>query len=336
MNLHILYTPATGVGLHGGFRGNTWFKHRIKVFRDYTLKSLLNQESKTWVHWISFRPQEENHPYVKALREYLDQLPDYKYIMTFDGLMYHDDKFTDYNLKTKLRNFMMMELDCLNNKEWKNPIDLLKLAWDDKNKSLVQRVERSLKILKEKITKDYDWVYLTRIDSDDMFHKDALALIEAQPPEWKRSYVFDKGYILNIKTRQVADWNPPTNPPFHTIVFPGSTFFHAQSHVEYYGDFRSHEDATKVFNPITLDHDRYMVSYHGKHISTDWESPALKKVHHKLKYGSTSPFKGYMYTSGTGINISTHWQSRTRRVKNSMIGKEYENKEEILAQFGIR
>lgn len=335
MNCHLIYTPFTGVGLHGGYRGDAWFRHRIDVFLNYTHKSLLAQTNKNFVHWLSFRPEDQDNKIVQELAKKLSEFPDYRFIMTFDGLMYHDDKFSNYRLKTRVRNFMMMELDHWNNKTPHNPIKSLKLAWDDKNRSLVSRIQDSLQVVKSVIGTDYEWIYLTRIDSDDLFHKETVDLIQAQDPEWKRALVFDKGYILNIRTKQVADWNPPTNPPFHSIIFPANTFFNAQAHYEYYGNFKSHEDIPKVFNAQVLDDNRYMVAFHGKHISTAWESPAIKKAHHKLKYGRTNPFKGYMYTTGTGQNISTHWASRTRQVKNPMIGNEYSESEEILKQFGL-
>src|SRR3990167_9840934 len=104
--IHIIYTPFTGVGLHGGFRGNEWFKHRIEIFKNYTLKSMLNQSNKDFIHWFSFRQEELTNQEVFKLDEYLTRL-NYPHIFTFDGLMYWDDKFSNYNLKTKIRNFLM-------------------------------------------------------------------------------------------------------------------------------------------------------------------------------------------------------------------------------------
>ena len=121
------------------------------------------------------------------------------------------------------------------------------------------------------------------------------------------------------------------NPPFHTIIFPASVFFNPTRHVEYYGDFKSHEDIPRVFSCETLDLYKYCVTAHGKdHISTAWDVPLPKRIYHKFKY------RPYCYTS-SGKNISTHWQSRTRKRKNHMLGEEFYGKikEEILAQFGL-
>jgi hypothetical protein len=88
-----------------------------------------------------------------------------------------------------------------------------------------------------------------------------------------------------------------------------------------------------------------MVSFHGKHISTAWDSDILRKAKHLVQHGKTEPYrgeeiepKGFCYTT-SGRNISTRWESRTGHVKNSMIGREFTKKgekESILAAFGIK
>mgnify|MGYP001590781346 FL=1 len=278
---HIIYTPFTGVGLHGGFRGDEWFTHRINIFKRFTLKSLLNQSNRDFIHWTSFRPEERNHPYVRELAQYLADL-NYPFVFTFNGLMYWDDKFNSYGIKEMARNFLMMLWDCWNYKDWKGLKNVLKYTWENKNNTLYRRVSESLSIMVDSLGKDYDWIYLTRIDSDDMFHKEAVNLIQSEPPSYKKALIFKEGYILNVQTGQVAEWNPPTNPPFHTIIFPGNIFFNPERYLEYYGDFKSHEDVARIFDCTVLDMKKYCISFHGKHISTAWDSPIIKKVYYYM------------------------------------------------------
>ena len=327
--LHLIYTPVTGVGLHGGFRGDVWFKHRIEIFKNYTLKSMLNQSNKNFIHWLSFRYEEQYNPLTKELFNYLKSI-NYPIIFTFDGLMYWDDKFTEYTLKSAFWNLLMMVRDCWIYKEWKNPLTIWKYTWEDKNKTLLQRLTYVLEKFKRDFT-GYDWVYMTRIDSDDMFHKDTIDLIQGQDPTSQEALVFDQGYIYNVKTGQLADWNPPTNPPFHTLIFYNWTFFDPVKHLEFYKDFHTHEDITRIFKYKILDINKYMVSYHGKQINTTWNTSLARKLYYDYKYKP----KGYCYTT-SGKNISTHWESRAGHL-NFMIGKEYfgEEKELILKDFGI-
>lgn len=329
--LHLIYVPFTGVGLRGGFRGDTWYTHRINIFKNYTLKSLANQSNKDFVLWCSFRPEEKRNPLTQQIVQAVKEAGVHS-VFTYNGLMYIDDKFVDFGMKTRVKNFVRMIWDMWYYKEWKNPFEILKYTWENKNETLLERATRSLEGLRRILGSDYDWVYMTRLDSDDMFHREAVNLIQSQEPLIGRSLVFKDGYILNVQTGQVAEWNPPTNPPFHTITFPGEAFFDPRKYLTYYGDFKTHEDATRVFSPVYMDMHKYMVAYHSKHISTDWDSPLPKRIHHALKYKQ----KGYCY-SVSGKNISTQWQSRTRKVKNIMIGKEFfgEEKRLILKDFGL-
>lgn len=335
----IIYTPFTGVGLHGGMRGQKWLKERIEIFKESNLKSLLNQSDKSFVHWISFRPEERNNKLVRELDEYLTKIH-YAHLFTFDGLMYHDDKFTEFNVKTIVRNFSMMLWDCWRYKQFKNPFEIIKYSFQNKNKTLFKRVEKSLTFLKQ-FFPQADWVYLTRIDSDDMFHKDVMKLIKETMnrvyPKSNRALVMNKGYILHKQTGQVADWDPPTNPPFHTIIFPFKIFFDALAHIGYYKNYRSHESIREIFDCISLPDQNYLYLTHGKNISTYWNTNQL-----------------YLVTTGHGTNIGTRWKlnwlhtwwltKKNPMLKNQLqkgihpfIGKEYfgEEKKNILKEFGI-
>lgn len=342
-NCHIIAIPFTGVGLRGGYRGDVWFKHRISIFKNHTLKSLANQTNKDFVIWCWFRKEEEHNPLVMDIA-YAIQAIGLPFVFTFHGLMYHDDKFSNYNLKTKVRNFLMMVRDCWAYKEFKSLREIWHFTWENKNQTLLKRLTSGLHIVAKSIGSDFEWVYLTRIDSDDMFHKNAVELIQDQTPDSRKALVFDKGYIYNVETGQLASWEPPTNPPFHTIIFPGNIFFDSQAHLEYYKNFKSHEDIPRVFNCTTLDMNKFCVTAHGRQISTAYNSPVTKKIYHKIKYGSAEPFKGqeieprgYLY-SVSGRNISTRWRNRTTQQINPMIGKEYQDnqiKQGILKDFGI-
>ena len=61
-NAHLIAIPITSVGVHGGFRSNSWYKHRLGIFRNHTLKSLANQSDKNFLLWLWFRPEEKDNP----------------------------------------------------------------------------------------------------------------------------------------------------------------------------------------------------------------------------------------------------------------------------------
>lgn len=329
---HLVRIVFTGVGLHAGFRGNSWYRHRIKVFTTYTLKSLANQSNRNFAIWCCFRAEEKDNPLTETIRQAIEAtgIP---YVFTFDGIPYFDDKFSNYTLKTKLKNLLQMLWDGHHNHRMKPLGELWRHTWEQKNKTLPQRLARTLETLKTEMGDDYDWIYVTQLDSDDMFHRDAVALIQSHTPDYKKALVMDKGYMYNVETGQLGEWLPPTCPPFSTVIFPASVFFNPQSYLEYYGAFRTHEDISKVFHAETLDMYKYCVTAHGKHhISTSWDVPVAKRVYQEYKYA-----RPYCYST-SGQNISTHWRSKTLKRKNFMLGAEFtdeEEKREIMSQFGI-
>ena len=268
---HIILIPFTGVGLNGGFRGDEWFAHRIKIFKEYTAKSLLNQSNRQFLLWLTFRPQEEGHPYLKGLGTWLGEqkLPT---LMTFEGLPYHDDKFSR-GIKNKLWNFARSIRQSYRERK---PVFIQAFfeLFTDKNKTLPQRLEKSLfKIQSIQPFRDTSYIFLSRIDSDDMFHKDYAKKVQEFYP-FEGAIVCKNGYIYNAQTKELAEWNPETNPPFHTIIMRSSTFFNPIAHIQFYNGYKSHEDIPKVAKVLkVLEGNNYCVTVHGKHISTTFNHP---------------------------------------------------------------
>lgn len=223
---HFIYIPFVGVGIRP-FRGDGWFRARVEIFKKYTLNSLLNQSNRGFVLWLSFTPEMRANPITLELEAYLRE----KKVMaffTFDGLMYYDDKFNS-GWKEKLLNlarivrmayqdqspqsvytaqeFLKM---LLTNRPplsfgWKQALTEL---FRGKNETLKERLTQSLGHLKANLATDqFDWVYVSRIDSDDMFHQDFVKEVQSFPP-FPGALTCRKGYVYNSNTGQLAEWNP--------------------------------------------------------------------------------------------------------------------------------
>lgn len=234
---HIIYIPFTGVGTNK-ILTDEWLKDRIEIFKNYTLKSLLNQTNPEFMVWLSFRQEEKDSQLVADLEVYLTQQR-VRYICTFNGLIYFDDKNVEAN------------------------------------KSLKYRLSLSLAELPQY---ESEKIYLTRIDSDDMFHKEVVQLIQHFKPA--KALTLSLGLVYNKDTNEVAEWNPLTNPPFYTIIFPREVFFNAQKHIDWYEGFKSHEDIARLPHKVLWRGDNrtdrlYMVFTHNPkmHISTSWDHP---------------------------------------------------------------
>jgi len=229
----IVYTVMTGIG---NFQNdNQWLRYRTEIFQEYTLRSLEKQTKQDFNHLVSFTPKEQDNPVVYKL--WVEEM-NYPLKFTLEGLLYHDDRFGDDHAKNR---DLVKRLICL----------------------------RSL----ENDCKDADWIYFTRIDSDDMYHKDAFKEIMSQEPGEKVAFMFKTGYIYNKETEEMATWEPTTCPPFYTICFPKDVFFDPVKHFRYMKGWRTHEDTEKVFKCKELSEGKYCVLVHGKNTTTNWDHP---------------------------------------------------------------
>lgn len=267
MKTHFIYIPFSGVGL--GVRDLVWYKYRLDIFKHYTLKSLKNQTNKDFILWMSFAPKDKDNPLIQNLDSYLT-IP---HVFTYEGLMYWDDKFGG-SVFNRLYNIARAARQCHRNENWSKFLPMVhEIALNNKNKTLESRLDKSLKSLVKYIKGNQ--VYLTRIDSDDMFRKDAVD--EIQKVSGVQAVLCTEGYIYNCV--RVHHYRPTTNPPFHTIIFSSEVFKDAKKHKEYYKNFRSHEDIPKIFTCQKLPKGMYCVLTHSQanQISTNWHHPFKKE-----------------------------------------------------------
>jgi hypothetical protein len=118
-SIHIINTIFTGRGTRRDVSGikeesDEWIARRIDLFKRYTLKSLLNQTNKNFLHWICFRT---HNPQFDELGQYLKNL-NYNFVFTFNGQCHWDDKAPNNLLPLKIENSMMILKPYLEGKKW--------------------------------------------------------------------------------------------------------------------------------------------------------------------------------------------------------------------------
>lgn len=260
---HIVYIPFRGVGID--LRDDEWFEERRGIFNDYTLKSLRGQSNKNFELWLSFRPEDRNNPIVEKLK---DDCKDFKYTFTYEGLMYHDDKFGG-DLYQRAKNLARVVRYCWRNNEWKQLLPSGKSIIQDKNKTLLSRLGEVLPHFEINTPK----VLLTRIDSDDMFHYKAIETIQKYSSDIYPVTVIPKGYIYSTEKNMIAEWNPDTNPPFHSFRMGKDVFTNPRKYHNFMSPYKSHEDATKVGHHQVIGERLFCVVVHKpqNHISTLWD-----------------------------------------------------------------
>lgn len=225
----IISCPFTGLGLFDGFRGDKWFKRRIELFHEYTLKSLLQQTEQDFVIWCSFRLEEKDNPLMKTIK-----IP-HKHIFTFGGIPIWDDKK------------------------------------ENEEQGLLDRLKATLPELAEIVGKED--VKMVNIASDDMYSEEVMASIKEQPFKERIALTHRLGYVYNELDDRLAEWNPTTHPPFHTIMFSNETFLTPEKHFKFVEEYKSHETIPKIFEEIKLPDRRYCILVHNANISTIFEHP---------------------------------------------------------------
>ena len=236
--IHFLQIPFTGLGKNNGFRGNAWLKARIELFKRFTLAALLNQTKKEFVLWLCFRPEEEKNPLVIDLKKTLNRIRGLTTLFTFHGILLSDDKYPEAIARQRLLTSLRYTLPEL-------------VGW----------------------VGDEEWVAVTCQPSDDLFASWAVEEIQRQKPEKHCAVGWMGGFLLNMATKEVAEYNPSTLPPFTTIFYPRETFLNAEKHMAYIGPFKSHEHVSDHLRFKELKGRGFMVGTHGANISTSWQIP---------------------------------------------------------------
>lgn len=244
-NKHLLYCPFTGLGKFNGFRGNSWLKNRIKIFKHFVVPSLLAQTNQNFTLWVSWRPEEKNNPQVKELFEWLDfrfpatELAPFRVIFTYGGVCFWDDKYSDEEALSRLSVALHHSLP-----------ELSMLIGEPEN------------------------VLMTIQPSDDCFHSGMVEEVQQLlSTEDYQACGYRKGYVMRYATKELAEYNPLTIPPFFTIKFPLRKFVDRQSHLEYTGPYKSHEYIADKLKFADLPGRGFLVGTHGENISTVFDHP---------------------------------------------------------------
>ena len=256
---HLMYMPFTGLGLYNGFRGNRWLKNRIKICKQFVIPSLQNQTVKDFTLWISWRPEERHNHIVKDFQEWLKGTG-LDVIHTFSGVCFYDDKYPTEEAKQRLVSSIHGAM-----------IELVNATEGDSG---------------------YEWVLMTIQPSDDCYHRNAVKGIQAVFKELPtlQAFGFENGYIMNYQTKEIAEWNPKTTPPFYTIKFRRPDFINPLVHVEYtglkkdVGDYKkgtplpSHEYVKDCLRTGYVKDRGFLVGTHGVNISTVFDHPYRGEV----------------------------------------------------------
>ncbi len=237
MTKHLLYCPLLGLGLYGGHRGKRWLRNRIKIFKQFVVPSLLNQSNKNFILWISVRLEDRNDSMIAELKTWLVATP-IKAVFTYSGVCFWDDKYSD----------------------------------EEAHNRLIGAIHGAVPGILEAVG-ECDYILMTIQPSDDCYWGGMVEQVQQtfEASKTLQAVGYKKGFVMDYKTKSIAEWNPTTNPPFYTIRFAREVFIDPRRHVQYAG-IKSHEYLTAL-NLQHFDERGFLVGIHGENISTVFNHP---------------------------------------------------------------
>lgn len=109
--------------------------------------------------------------------------------------------------------------------------------------------------------KDFEYIYYTRIDSDDMFHKEVVNEIQSHEYSYRRVLLFQKGYCYECRENRLQHYFMPA-PPFSTIMYPTEIFLDPDKQFQY-TQAKSHDSLINTMCPVKLSENKIIVNVHG-------------------------------------------------------------------------
>ena len=280
---HFLYTPFTGLGSYGGYRGDKWLIDRINIFKRFVLPSIMNQFNQDFVLWISWRPEDRESPIVQAFVESLMRVRDLNILHTYGGIMFYDDKYPE----------------------------------EEASRRLLESLKSTLPELQPWVV-GKDAVLVTIQPSDDLYLSDMVERHQKffkEDEEGFQAIGYTRGYIANYATKEIAEYScapwrtdststyhTDTNPPFYSVRFPVEVFLDPEKHYKFIGPYKSHEFVGDYLKKYDIpDYRGFVVGTHGANISTTW--------HHRYKGATLSQDEQVGIMIKTGILFSDPYRT---------------------------
>lgn len=251
---HLLYMPLLGLGLYNGHRGGYWLRSRIKILKQFVVLALQNQTNKDFVLWISVRYIDKADKQIKELKDYFNSIKEFQTVFTYSGVCFWDDKYPDIVARDRLLTALHGSISGL--------LDVIGEA---------------------------DYVLMQIQPSDDIYIKHCIQGIQNIFKEVPKLQAvgFSSGYIMDYFTKELAEYNPTTNPPFVAIKFSRDVFIDPLKHIDWtaikrdVGKYKagtpcpSHEYYPDVFNKNykTITERGFLVGTHSANISTCFNHP---------------------------------------------------------------
>lgn len=119
--------------------------------------------------------------------------------------------------------------------------------------------------------KDADYVYVTRLDSDDLYAPDALQIANDCRPKVPKARcveasMFRRGYMHDVRTKELGVYHG-SSTPFHTMMFPVEDFTDLERYKA--ADYGDHSVVNSRYQTQVLPDWKFTVLVHGGNFISD-------------------------------------------------------------------
>jgi hypothetical protein len=122
--------------------------------------------------------------------------------------------------------------------------------------------------------KQSDYVYVTRIDSDDLYSSDAIQIARDVKPTVEgrvEASMFCRGYLYDVNTGRLGVYKSPSTP-FHTIMIPTPAFLNPDRYRdEVWSKVGDHSAVNRQLPMQTLPDWKFTVLIHGNNFISNFD-----------------------------------------------------------------
>lgn len=151
----------------------------------------------------------------------------------------------------------------------------------DERKDIMQRWLEPAEAIRDAFHDACDYVVVTRIDSDDLYARDALACVHAEPPSDGLVTGFLDGYIFDISGRRLAPYVGRDRPmPFYSMTYSREALTSADAWHSYrarWGHDVYHHQVNRCPNWRALPDGRFCMTSNGTNTNTTWDSASGRR-----------------------------------------------------------
>lgn len=216
----------------------------------------------------------------------------------FNTLPFSDKRFSKSWIEKRINIFMRFTLNSLKAQTNQNYLALIK--YEDKSKDIIDNVLSKYSKLPDNIcfiskskyekkviekAKGFEYLYLVRLDSDDMYHKSFIQqLYDYKHDISTEAIINQNGYIYDSIKKQMARF-PQKSPNYYTLVYKVDDYIAGKRYVIPGG----HPNVIKLLNHEVIKKPNYIRLVH-----TTNDSSTFRLANHRNIINDKNKIKGIL------------------------------------------